>query len=186
MGDFVTVNISGGTGAGGGGKVYAFRFDYGGASASGSGSRSITDISRVVQVTTSPFQSSGTTTVVPTNAGNNKITFTFDNETSPFANIYVIGWDAGNGSRYRWAHIDSYQRNMWGGGNNENIMTGLTQTTSSASNGLYTNTNILTGFDNAVWQVELSQTQTGATNGSDPGTLEDLWGHGYIFFIFPA
>jgi hypothetical protein len=75
---------------------------------------------------------------------------------------------------------------MWGGGNNENIMTGLTQTTSSASNGLYTNTNILTGFDNAVWQVELSQTQTGATNGSDPGTLEDLWGHGYIFFIFPA
>lgn len=181
-GDFATVTIPGASA----GKVYAFRFDYGGASASGSGSRNNTDISRVVQVTSSPFTSSSTTVVVPTGATDNKIQFTFDNETSPFANVYLIGWDAGNGARYRWAHVDSYQRNLWGGGNNENIMTGLTQSTTSANIGFYSNTDILTQFNDAEWQIDLSQTQTGSTNGNDPSTLADIWGHGYIFFVFPG
>jgi hypothetical protein len=180
-GDYATVTITGGAT-----NVYAFRFDYGGSTATGTGSRTVFDVSRVVQVTTSPFNSSGTTVAVPTNASNNLIDFRFDNETSPFANFYIIGWDAGNGTRYRWAHTDSQQRNLWGGGNNESIVLNLTQSTTAASTGFYSNTDILTNFDAAEWRVDLSQTQTGASNGSDPTTLADIYGHGYIFFIFPA
>ncbi len=64
-------------------------------------------------------------------------------------------------------------------------MTGLTPAYSAANSGSYTNTDLLTAFDNASFRILLSQGQTGSSNGTDP-SYNNAWGHGYIFFVFTA
>jgi len=150
-----------------------------------------TDIATVVQITSSPFESSSTTVNVPTTDGNsppidNLIDFTFDNESIGFANVFLMGWDSVN-QRYNYGHVDASARSSWGA-SSINRISGLTESTGSASTSGYliSDTDIFTGFDNASFRIALTQALTGAANGSDPSTFDTILAHGYIFFIFPA
>jgi hypothetical protein len=182
IGNLATINIPGLSGAS---RVYAFKYNYGGAQATNSGSRSLTDISTISQITNSPFSSRGTSVSIPTDSGDNVIDFYFTNETSPFVSIYTMAYDATN-ERYLWGNIDSLQRDMWSP-DYQNILTGLTLSSSGATKpgNYYSDTNMIGTFGDGVFHINLATTQTGGANKSI-GVGNYLFGHGYIFFVFPV
>lgn len=173
-----TVNITGATG-GGGGIIYAFKADMGRLSENGTGNQ--TDISRVVQHTTSPYSSNSVTVgAIPSASDDNKITFTFGSESIPPSAIHVYAYDA-NLNHYVWTQIDSSAANL----NTINQVTGTTQSTSEASGGnFYSSTNLVTSFNGLSYSIELDSSRLGAANKSGFGPL--IYGHYFIFFTFPS
>ena len=96
-----------------------------------------------------------------------------------------MSYDATN-DRYLWGDIDSLQRDLLAP-DYEHRITGLTLSSSgtAVSGNYYSDTNILTSFSSASFQILLSQAQTGAVNLS-LGAGKYLFAHGYIFFVFPV
>ena len=175
-GDYATVTIPGG--GGGGGTIYAFKADMGRSVENLSGK--ITDVSRMVQITSSPYTStSASVGTIPGANDDNKIPVTFANESTPPSSIHVYAYNA-NTDLYVWTQIDTAS----GSNNPNNTVVGLTESTTSASgSNLYSDTDLITSFGSAVYNIELDSTRLGASNAG-LGTI--TYGHYYIFFTFPS
>jgi len=180
-GDYATVDIPGGTGGGGGGTIYALKADMGRLTENAAGKQ--TDVSRVVQITTSPF-SSNTVTIgtIPSANDDNKITFTFGSESVPPSAIHVYAYDANN-NYYVWTQIATSLASL----NSINQVTGTTQSTTTAPSGTnqYSSTDLLTGFDGLEYSIELDPALGGANKAA--GFNQPLvYGHYIVIFSFPA
>jgi hypothetical protein len=178
-GDYATVDIPGATGGGGGGTIYALKADMGRLAENAAGKQ--TDVSRVVQITTSPF-SSNTVTVgtIPSTSDDNKISFSFGSESVPPSAIHVYAYNA-NSNFYVWTQIDTSSASL----NTINQVTGTTQSTTSSPGGnFYSSTDLVTGFDSLTYSIELDSGRLGAANGASGFSV--IYGHYFIFFTFPA
>lgn len=172
------VHITGGSG-GGGSKVYAFKVNYGGSSASGEGGRFPGDVSTVTQIVSDPFQTGSTMITIPSSTNDNKIRFRFNSEYLPPANIFILGYSVTN-NKYRWTQIDASERALFN--QDISVITGLTQNTTPAANGSYTDTNILTDYSSAEFQIRMDGWELGVASDG----LFQKWAHAYLFFIFPS
>jgi hypothetical protein len=135
----------------------------------------------MVQITTSPYTSNAATVgTIPSSAGDNKISFTFSNETEPPTSIFAYGYNATN-NYYVWTSIDTQYR----GNSALNQVTGTTQSTTSINFLFsYSDTDLITNFDGLSYTIELDQTPFFVEN--DTSGTPTILGHIYLFFIFPG
>jgi hypothetical protein len=142
-----------------------------------------TDVSRAVQITSSPYSSNPTTVgTIPTTSDDNKITFSFDSETVPPSSIHIYAYDA-NLNLYVWTQIYTSAASL----NTINQVTGTTQSSTPAPSGggnRYTDTDLTTSFSSLAYSIELDSGTLGAANRSVG--FDTYYGHYYLFFSFPS